>query len=299
MTPSNEHNNAPAVPQGLPAFDDLDDDVIDAACTAGSLLYRVDLMRAYECIRKALATTPAPAPAQGEPFGHFRAEPFGWTDCAEDDEGAIALYERPAAPAVPQGKQATIAGLDAANGHLSTLLDGSVLMLKQLRQMVDDLHERWSNGGKPERGEFDLLDRVDDWLSCRPDSMLYATPSQPADGRGTDAQIKKEREIARHAIVGALAAGYSGQAHPGADHWLAAAHDAGAQIKALEASSAPSQEPVTLTDEWAECKRISELPEVDKALLLFAEGETTEDQAVAIVQAIIAALREKQAKATP
>jgi hypothetical protein len=55
---------APAVPQGLPAFDDLDDDVIDAACTAGSLLYRVDLMRAYECIRKALAATPAPAPAQ-------------------------------------------------------------------------------------------------------------------------------------------------------------------------------------------------------------------------------------------
>ena len=37
----------------------------------------------------------AAAPAQGEPFGHFRVEPFGWTDCAKDDEGAIALYERP------------------------------------------------------------------------------------------------------------------------------------------------------------------------------------------------------------
>ena len=35
----------------------------------------------------------ATKPAQGEPFGYFRAEPFGWTDCAEDDEGAIALYE--------------------------------------------------------------------------------------------------------------------------------------------------------------------------------------------------------------
>ena len=32
-----------------------------------------------------------------EPFGYFKAEPFGWTDCAETDEGAIALYERPAA----------------------------------------------------------------------------------------------------------------------------------------------------------------------------------------------------------
>ena len=30
-----------------------------------------------------------------EPFGYFRAEPFGWTDCAETDAGAIALYERP------------------------------------------------------------------------------------------------------------------------------------------------------------------------------------------------------------
>ena len=37
----------------------------------------------------------APAPAQDEPLGHFRVEPFGWTDCAKDDEGAIALYERP------------------------------------------------------------------------------------------------------------------------------------------------------------------------------------------------------------
>lgn len=28
-----------------------------------------------------------------EPFGYFKAEPFGWTDCAETDEGAVALYE--------------------------------------------------------------------------------------------------------------------------------------------------------------------------------------------------------------
>ena len=50
------------------------------------------------------AAAPAPASSQDEPFGYFRAEPFGWTECAETDEGAIALYERPAAPAVPQGE---------------------------------------------------------------------------------------------------------------------------------------------------------------------------------------------------
>jgi hypothetical protein len=33
--------------------------------------------------------------AEQEPFGYFRSEPFGWTDCGEDDEGAIALYEAP------------------------------------------------------------------------------------------------------------------------------------------------------------------------------------------------------------
>lgn len=33
--------------------------------------------------------------SQPEPFGYFRAEPFGWTDCAETDEGAIPLYEKP------------------------------------------------------------------------------------------------------------------------------------------------------------------------------------------------------------
>ena len=35
-----------------------------------------------------------------EPFGYFRAEPFGWTDCAPTDEGAKALYEVPP-PAEP------------------------------------------------------------------------------------------------------------------------------------------------------------------------------------------------------
>jgi hypothetical protein len=30
-----------------------------------------------------------------EPFGYFKAEPFGWRDCAETDEGAIDLYEAP------------------------------------------------------------------------------------------------------------------------------------------------------------------------------------------------------------
>lgn len=42
----------------------------------------------------------APEP---EPFGYFKDEPFGWTDCAETDDGAIALYTAPPAPSVPDG----------------------------------------------------------------------------------------------------------------------------------------------------------------------------------------------------
>lgn len=49
--------------------------------------------KAIKALRGALA-----APQQ-EPFGYFRALPFGWTDCAERDEGAVALYEGPTQPA--------------------------------------------------------------------------------------------------------------------------------------------------------------------------------------------------------
>jgi hypothetical protein len=51
-----------------------------------------ELQAAREQARSAIAQA-------AEPFGYFRAEPFGWTNCAETDEGAIALYEHPAAKA--------------------------------------------------------------------------------------------------------------------------------------------------------------------------------------------------------
>lgn len=48
----------------------------------------------YHVLDANTPPTPAAQPAQ-EPFGYFKAEPFGWTDCAETDEGAKALYEAP------------------------------------------------------------------------------------------------------------------------------------------------------------------------------------------------------------
>ena len=58
--------------------------------------------KAYDKARAAIAKAEsgaAPKPAV-EPIGYFRAEPFGWTDCAPTDEGAKALYEVPP-PAEP------------------------------------------------------------------------------------------------------------------------------------------------------------------------------------------------------
>lgn len=43
---------------------------------------------------------------------------------------------------------------------------------------------------------------------------------------------------------------------------------------------------------WERCLEISEHPEVDEALRLFAQGETSEDQAVCIVRAVLLAAKE-------
>ena len=55
---------------------------------------------------------------QKEPFGYFRTEPFGWTDCAETDEGAVALYDQ---------------------GTVNELLKQRDMLLDVLRKTADDL----------------------------------------------------------------------------------------------------------------------------------------------------------------
>ena len=47
-----------------------------------------------------------------EPFGYFRAEPFGWVDCGEKDEGAVALYDQETVNAL-QEQRSTFAELAA------------------------------------------------------------------------------------------------------------------------------------------------------------------------------------------
>lgn len=63
----------------------METDDAEAVAIYDAMLHEVD------------AAIAAQAKEGGEPFGYFRAEPFGWTDCAKTDEGAIALYEHPPA----------------------------------------------------------------------------------------------------------------------------------------------------------------------------------------------------------
>ena len=49
-----------------------------------------------------------------EPFGYFRATPFGWEDCAQGDDGAQALYDDDAIST----QAARIASLEAERDQL-------------------------------------------------------------------------------------------------------------------------------------------------------------------------------------
>lgn len=66
-----------------------------------------------------------------EPFGYFKPEPFGWTDCAADDDGAIALYEHPAAP--DAWRDAVLEQLESWHIYVPSIHDNSPrLALKAL-----------------------------------------------------------------------------------------------------------------------------------------------------------------------
>jgi hypothetical protein len=57
-----------------------------------------------------------------EPFGYFRAEPFGWTDCSETDEGAVPLYDQAVVDDLRES--------DAVRDRLAALLSDTAIALK-------------------------------------------------------------------------------------------------------------------------------------------------------------------------
>jgi hypothetical protein len=102
----------------------------------------------------AIAALTAAIAQAGEPFGYFRAEPFGWTNCAETDEGAIALYEHPAA------KDST-----AAMGWRLVPVEPTKVMLDAVVTSMDEAFH-----GRDAEKQY-----REDW-----DAMLAAAPLPPA-----------------------------------------------------------------------------------------------------------------------
>lgn len=88
----------------------------------------------------------APGKPMPEPFGYFKAEPFGWTDCAETDEGAKPLFDWDTVQDLLQQIEALEDG-DALLRKMDVIFHGQEryaggydAILKQALAEVDTLH---------------------------------------------------------------------------------------------------------------------------------------------------------------
>jgi hypothetical protein len=134
-----------------------------------------------------------------KPFGYFRAEPFGWTDCAPTDEGAIPLYTKvdsqgiakqiPPEAQTEAEKIAYCAGwwaaMEAKRGQ--KMRDAGYTRRPTLREMAEPVQE-------PEQEPVAYVDHADGsviWKRARlpGGSLLYTAPPQPPQ----PAQEPKER----------------------------------------------------------------------------------------------------------
>lgn len=71
-----------------------------------------------------------------EPFGYFRADSMGWTDCAETDEGAQALYD-----------QATV---DLLINQRDELLEA----LESVKTVAESAFTEWDNDRDTKVGKY-------------------------------------------------------------------------------------------------------------------------------------------------
>lgn len=77
-----------------------------------------------------------------EPFGYFKAEPFGWTDCAETDEGAVALYERPLKPTGIEAMVCNEIAMRQQKGiakYQTTVADNNLSLREWLQHQYEEL----------------------------------------------------------------------------------------------------------------------------------------------------------------
>lgn len=60
-----------------------------------------------------------------EPFGYFKPEPFGWTDCAETDDDAIQLFDKAAIRLIEKQRDELLAALEGLADDIESLIGES------------------------------------------------------------------------------------------------------------------------------------------------------------------------------
>ena len=79
-----------------------------------------------------------------EPFGYFRAETFGWTDCVETDEGAIPLYDQAAVAKLQCQRDELLAAAEAIEINAEECLDFDECTAMLIP--IDDYHKLMEAG---------------------------------------------------------------------------------------------------------------------------------------------------------
>lgn len=80
-----------------------------------------------------------------EPFGYFRAEPFGWTDCKKDDEGAMPLFDGAVIMDLQKQLATERASMFAESQRKQQLEQQRDELLEALESIID-LHDSASRG---------------------------------------------------------------------------------------------------------------------------------------------------------
>lgn len=87
-----------------------------------------------------------------EPFGYFKAEPFGWTDCAEDAEGAVPLYDQAAIDGLNEIIDAKSID-DRFGGRLAMMLEFMILNptrhYNDACALIDEYKAEWDRVNPP------------------------------------------------------------------------------------------------------------------------------------------------------
>lgn len=113
-----------------------------------------------------------------EPFGYFRATPFGWEDCAQGDDGAQALYDETAIST----QAARIASLEAERDQLRVEVERLRPNALRYEFLRDDINSDWA---------------ICEWSHDEPDGIGYYRDARAPDV--VDAAIDRAIEAAKEA----------------------------------------------------------------------------------------------------